>query len=283
MQTETTQTNEHLSAEVYDSAHRPQPLVEEFLALLKYRDLIYQFTSRTLKARYKRSVLGVVWTLLNPLLMMVVLTLVFSSYFRSTIEHYPVYVLSGLIAWNFLSSTTHAAMGEMIWSGALLNRIFVPKSVFAVSAIATGLVNLGFSLIPLLIIALILGVKLQLSLLVLPAAVFLLAMFALGLGLLLATTAVYFADILPVYEVVTSIWFYTTPVIYSPNIIPEQWRWVFQLNPMYHLIQLFRDPLFTGTVPDWESWALSAAFALVVFIIGGFVFTSRSYEYAYRL
>ncbi len=123
-----------LSEEIYDSANRRHPLIEELLALIKYRDLIYQFTSRTLKARYKRSVLGVVWTMLNPLLMMVVLTLVFSAYFKSNIEHYPVYVLSGLMAWNFFSATTQAAMGEMVWSGALLNRIYVPKSVFAFSA-----------------------------------------------------------------------------------------------------------------------------------------------------
>jgi ABC-2 type transport system permease protein len=272
-----------LSEEIYDSANRRHPLIEELLALIKYRDLIYQFTSRTLKARYKRSVLGVVWTMLNPLLMMVVLTLVFSSYFKSNIEHYPVYVLSGLMAWNFFSATTQAAMGEMVWSGALLNRIYVPKSVFAFSAIATGLINLGISLVPLLIIALILGVKIQLPILVLPLSVLLLAMFALGVGLILSAAAVFFADMLPVYEVVVTIWFYATPIIYPTSIIPERWLWLFKLNPLMHLIQIFRDPLFTGTVPGWHVWAIAAGYAVLTFILGGFIFTARANEYAYRI
>lgn len=272
-----------LSEEIYDSANRRPPLIEELLALIKYRDLIFQFTSRTLKARYKRSMLGVVWTMLNPLLMMVVLTLVFSAFFKSNIEHYPVYVLSGLMAWNFFSATTQAAMGEMVWSGALLNRIYVPKSVFAFSAIATGLINLGISLVPLLIIALILGVKIQLPILVLPLSVLLLAMFALGVGLILSAAAVFFADMLPVYEVIVTIWFYATPVIYPASIIPERWLWLFKLNPLLHLIQIFRDPLFTGTIPDWRVWAIAAGCAVVTFILGGVIFTARSNEYAYRI
>lgn len=269
--------------EIYDSSKRPYPLVEEFLALIKYRDLVVQFTSRSITARYKRSIIGVAWTMLNPLMTMVVLTLVFSQVFKWNVPYYPVYVLSGLIIWGFFSHTTSSAMGEMIWSGGLLNRIYVPKSVFAVSAIGTGLVNLGLSLIPLLLIALVLGVRFTPALLVLPLSVLLLAVFSLGIGLILATAAVYFADMIPVYEVILMIWMYATPIIYPVEIVPPRLLWLFHLNPMLYLLQTFRDPIYKGIIPELYVWLIAAGSALLVFLVGGLIFTSKSNEYAYRI
>ena len=269
--------------EVYDSAHRPHPLVEEILALIRYKDLLIQFISRAIKTRYKRSLLGVAWTMLNPLLTMIVLTLVFSNIFRFKIEYYPVYVLSGLMAWSFFSSTTSAAMGDMIFSGYLFNRIYVPKSIFAVSAVGTGLVNLGLSLVPLFAIALIVGVKIRLAILVLPFSILLLTFFSLGVGLLLATAAVYFADMLPVYEVILTIWMYATPIIYPIDMVPKAWAWVFRLNPLYYLIEVFRQPLFAGVIPDGRVWVIAALYAVGAFVVGGLIFTAKSNEYAYRI
>ena len=174
-------------------------------------------------------------------------------------------------------------MGDMIWSGNLLNRIYVPKSVFAVSAIGTGLVNLGISMIPLLLISLVVGVKFTPALLVMPFAVILLAVFALGVGLLLELAAVFFADMVPVYEVILTIWMYATPIIYPIEILPAPLIWLERLNPLWYMVTLFRDPLFKGTVPGWEMWAGAIGFAVVTFLVGGLVFTSKSNEYAYRL
>jgi ABC-2 type transport system permease protein len=269
--------------EVFDSAVRPHPLVEEIKALVKYRDLIVQFISRSIKTRYKRSFLGVIWTMLNPLLTMIVLTLVFSQIFRFSIKNYSVYVLSGLVMWIFFSASTNSAMGEMLWSGSLLGRIYVPKSVFSVSAVGTGLVNLLLSLIPLFLIAIVLQVKITLAILVMPLSILLLAIFALGVGLLLSTAVVYFADMMPVYEVILVIWMYTTPIIYSIDIIPENIRWLFKLNPLYHMLILFREPLYNGVVPGLSTWLISAGFALTALTLGGVIFTSKSNEYAYRI
>src|SRR5512134_369559 len=125
--------------EIYDTANRPPLLVEEFLALIRYKELVKQFVARAIKTRYKRSVLGVVWTMLNPLLTMLVLTLVFSQVIRFSTPNYPypVYILSGIIVWRFFSGATSGAMGEMLWSGQLLTRIYVPKSVFPVASVLT--------------------------------------------------------------------------------------------------------------------------------------------------
>jgi ABC-type polysaccharide/polyol phosphate export permease len=267
----------------YDSASRPGPLVEEFFALLKYRELLRQFVARSIKTRYKRSVLGVLWTLLNPLLTMIVLTVVFSQVFRFAVENYAVYVLCGLVIWNFYSSVTSGAMGDMLWSGSLLGRIYVPKSVFAVSAVGTGLVNLLLSLIPVFLIALILGVKITPAVLVMPFAILILAVFALGMGLLLSTAAVFFADMEPVYNVALTIWMYATPIIYPLEALPEQIRWVMLFNPLYYMVSLFRDPLYLGTVPELSTWLISAGFALFALIVGGLIFTARASEYAYRI
>ena len=269
--------------EVYDSARLRHPMIEELLALNKYRSLVKQFVSRTIKARYKRSVLGVMWTLFNPLMTMVVLTIVFSHVFKFAIEHYPVYVLSGLIFWGFFSHTTHTAMGEMIWSGSLLNRIYVPKTVFAVSAIGVGLVNISISLVPLLLIALILGVTITPAILVIPFSILLLCLFSLGIGLILAAAVVYFADVLPVYEVILTMWMYATPIIYPVDALPPSFAWVLRYNPMYYLIQVFRTPIYDGVLPPLEVWLVAVFVSVTTFILGGLIFTWKSNEYAYRL
>lgn len=277
------ETDSQINNELYDSSKRPHPLLEELIALVKYKELVIQFVSRAIKTRYKRSMLGVIWTMLNPLLTMVVLTIVFSSLFKFSVKNYPVYVLTGLVLWSFFSSTTSAAMGEMIWSGSLLSRIYVPKSVFAVSAVGTGLVNLLLSLIPLFGIALILGVKIHTSILIMPLAILILAIFSLGIGLLLSTAAVYFADMLPVYEVMLTIWMYSTPIIYPIEVVPRNLVWILKLNPLYYLVEIFRKPLFDGIVPDVRIWIIASLSAVLVLILGGWIFTAKSNEYAYRL
>lgn len=269
--------------EVYDTAKRAHPIVDELIALVKYRELLRQFIARSIKTRYKRSVLGVIWTLLNPLLTMIVLSVVFSTLFKFNIPHYPVYLLSGILAWNFFSSATNQAMAEMAINGGLMNRIYLPKAVIVVSSIGTAVVNLGFSFIPLVLIALVTAAPINLSLVSILFGAVLLLMFSLGVGLILATLAIFFADMIPVYEVLLSVWFYSTPIIYPLDIIPADWIWAFKLNPMYYLIDLFRQPMFSGTVAPIETWLIASFSAVVVLVIGWIVFTSKTTEYAYRV
>lgn len=270
------------SPEIYDSTKRPHPLIEEALVLIKYRDLLSQFVITSIKTRYKRSVLGVVWTLLNPLLTMVILTLVFSQLFRITLENYPVYVLSGLVIWNFFSATTSQAMVSMAMGGSLLQRIYVPKSVFTMSAVGVGLVNLGLSIIPLFLIAIFLRTPITPAILVMPLSVLLLILFSIGVGLILETAAVYFADMLPFYEVLLMLWMYGTPIIYPIEILSPSLQSLIKLNPMYHFVMLFRMPLYSGEIPPLTEWLIAAAFALIAFILGALIFTAKSNEYAYR-
>ncbi len=233
---------------VYDSARLQAPVLAELREIFQYRELLAKLVSRNIKTRYKRSVLGIAWTMLNPLMMMIVMTLVFSSIFRTNLEHYPVYLLSGLVFWNFFAQTTSSAMNELVWGGSLMTRIYLPRSIFAFTALGTGLVNMVLSLFPLLLIMLITGAPIRLSLFYLPSAIILMAMFALGVGLFLSTLGVYFTDVLEMYQIVLMAWMYFTPIIYPMEIIPAGYAWVFRLNPLYHLLEVFRQPICIGQI-----------------------------------
>jgi ABC-2 type transport system permease protein len=268
---------------VYDSAQRRTPAIEELQAAWQYRDLIAQLISRDIKARYKRSVLGIAWTMLNPLLTMVILTLVFSEFFRFQVRHYPVYLLSAMIMWNFIGQTTTAAMSHLLWGGQLMTRIYVPRTVFALAATGTGLVNLGLALVPLVVIAILIGVPLTPSLLWLPLPIVLGAMFALGAGLFLSTIAVRFPDIVDMYQVLLSALYFLTPIMYPKSIVPEEWHWIFNVNPAYHLVEAFRAPIYASW-PAGPNTVLAAAIAAIAaLLIGWTVFARRADDVPYHL
>lgn len=267
---------------IYDNTTRGSLALEELCGVFQYRDLIYQLIQRDIVARYKRSILGIAWTLLNPLGTMLVMTIVFSQLFH-TVKGYPVYILSGLLAWTFFSQTTNSSMQQMVWGSALLHRIYMPRAVFAVSSIGTGLVNLILSFIPLTIIMFITETPLRWSLLFLPIAIFLLAIFSLGIGLLLSTIAIYFPDAAEMYQVALSAWMYLSPIIYPTEIIPETYRYLFfHLNPMYYLIQIFRQPLYDGTIPSFPMMSMGIGISTLTLIVGWIVFSYKADEFTYR-
>jgi ABC-2 type transport system permease protein len=270
------------SKPIYDSAQRRLLPLLEAKEAWRYRDLILFLVRRDITARYKRSVLGIAWTMLNPLGMMIVLSIVFSQIFRMSIAGYPAYVLSGLIAWTFFAQTSSSAINVLVWGGDLLQRIYIPRSTFAISSIGTGLVNLLLSLVPLVAVMLVIGSPLYLTFLLAPVAMILLGLFSLGVGLLISTIGIYFADVVEMYSIVILAWMYLTPIIYSLDFLPTNIQGWLQLNPMVHLVELFRSLVFYGKIPTLESWLISAGVALGTFLIGWLVFTGKSDEFAYR-
>jgi len=267
---------------IYDSAQRRlMPLLEAREAW-RYRDLIVFLVRRDLTARYKRSVFGIAWTMLNPLGMMIVLSIVFSQIFRMNIADYPAFVLSGLIAWNFFSQSSSSAIYALVWGGELLQRIYIPRSTFAISSIGTGLINLLLSLVPLLLVMVVIGTPLRPTIILAPVAMILLGLFSLGVGLLISTIGIYFYDVVEMYAIVLMAWFYITPIFYTLDLLPDNLQRLLQLNPTVHLVGLFRDLVFYGTLPTKEEWLISSGFALGTFLLGWLVFTSKSDEFAYR-
>lgn len=268
---------------VYDAKNKTAKPFEELRQAYNYRYLISQLLRRDIVTRYKRSFLGIGWTMLNPLGTMIVLSIAFSQVFKMT-EGYPAYVLSGLMAWNFFSQTTYASMVNLVWGGGLLKRIYMPRTSFALAAIGTGLVNTLLTIIPMIIVMLVLGVPVKLTIFFTPIPLMLLALFSLGFGLILSTLAVYFPDVAEMYQIVLTAWMYLTPVIYPEEILPENIFFIIStFNPMYSLMKLFRLPIYYGRLPTFEEFLLPALIALIVFIIGWLFFTYRSDEFAYKI
>lgn len=268
---------------VYDSAQRPSPWLSEVSELVRYRDLLTLLVSKIIKTRYKRSMLGVAWTLLNPLLNMAVMTVAFSAVFEQTVEHYPVYVLSGLLWWNFFTQTTTYAMSSLVWGGGLLKRVYVPRTIFAVSSIAHGIINLVLSLTVLFAIMLIVGHPFHGTLWFLPVPILLLAAFSLGVALFMSTLAVFFVDVVDIFAVVLQAWFFLTPIIYPPEIFPAHYAWVLRVNPVNPLLETFRAPILRGVLPDAATLAVAAGSSLFILALGWWFFTRKADEFAYRL
>ena len=268
---------------VYDSAQRQLPVIAEIKELYQYRDLLFQMIARNIKTRYKRSVLGILWTLLNPLLMMVVLTFVFSHVFRFQAVNYPVYALCGLVLWNFFAQTTTGAMSELLWGGSLMQRIYLPRGIFAACALGTGLVNLLLSLIPLVLLMVVTGAPLRPAILFLPVPLVLTALFALGVALFLSTLAIYFSDVVEMYQIVLTAWMYLTPIIYPKEVIPPAYQWALRLNPFYHLLELFRAPLHAGVLAGPKTLGAAALASLLTLAFGWWFFARKADEFAYRV
>jgi ABC-type polysaccharide/polyol phosphate export permease len=267
---------------IYDSNALGNSFTEEFRELILYRDLIAQLVTRNIKTRYKRSVLGVLWTMINPLMMTIVLAMVFSNLYPSR-SIFIVYILSGVIAWNFFQQVTTHAMSELMWGGTLLNRIYIPKTVFAASALGTGLINFLLSLIPLLAAMAIYRVPLKPALLFLPVAIVLLAAFAFGVGLLLSHLSLGFADVYEMYQIVLTAWYFMTPILYPMEIISPTKRWLFFFNPMYSLMNIFRAPIIDGTLPSIKMFGMATAVASITLLFGWWSFTRKADQLAFRV
>ncbi|MDQ2915093.1 MAG: ABC transporter permease [Chloroflexota bacterium] len=271
------------SSPVYDTASLPPPFWEELVQVWRYRDLLVQLVSRDLKTRYKRSVLGVAWTLLNPLGMLVVLTVVFSNLFRFDLPNYPVYLLAGIVFWTFFAQTSIAVTSHLLWGGTLLSRIYVPRTVFALSAAGTGLINFAVSLVPLFAITVVEGIRPDVSLIWVPFAMLLAAAFALGVGLLLSTLALEFPDIVDMYQIAISAWYFLTPILYPQQIFPEAYRWALDLNPAYHILEVFRHPVYWGSAAGPLTIIAATVSAVATLAVGWIVFTMRADRISYRI
>ena len=215
----------------------------------RHFDLLHTLVTRAIKQRYKRSVLGFAWTMLNPLLTMVILTVVFSAVFGSIVPNYPLFIIIGLLAWNLFSLGSTQALASIVDSGSLIRKVAVPKEMFPLAAVGANLVNFLFSLIPLALVMLILRVQITAAFLWVPLGVALIGLFTLGVALLLGTLNVFFRDVRYFYEAGLLAWFYGTPIFYPIDVLSPRARAVLQWNPMHVLVEVFRAPLYGGTAP----------------------------------
>jgi len=243
--------------------------------------LLQSLVAREIKVRYRRSVLGVIWTLLNPIMMMAIFTVVFSTLFARTLEDFPIYFLSAHMSWHFFSQTTNMAMTSMVRSAALYKRIYVPKYVFVLAVVVSDTINFLISLVPLMFLVILLRHPITPALLFVPVAFLILLGVITGVSFIVATIAVFFDDITQFYQVILQATMYLTALFYPISIVPPGWRSLILLNPMYHVIQLIRVPVYNGTLPPLESVVVGALTAAVTLVFGWTLFTRASDRFVY--
>lgn len=242
---------------------------------MKYNPLLINLVSRDIKVRYRRSVLGLLWTVLNPLMMMIIITIVFSTLFKQNIENFPIYYLAGSLIFSFNSETTSNALYSIIGNSSLMKKVYVPKYLFPLSKIVSGLVNLGFSIIAMFIVMLALRVPFKPTLLLLPIPVLYVFLFSSGLGLLLSALTVFFRDIAHFYGVFIMAWTYFTPIFYPETILPETVMKIMRLNPMYHFVSYSRSLVLDGIFPGMKENLICCCISLLSMAIGIFVFYKK--------
>ena len=250
-------------------------LAEKIGAFKRFVPLLKELVVRDIKVRYRHSVLGMLWTVLNPLLMMVVITVIFSTLFKQNIPNFPIYYLSGSLIFSFNSESTTNALNSIISNASLIKKVYIPKYLFPFSNILSGLVNLGFSLIAMFIVMVLTGTPFRITLLLIPIPIFYTFLFATGLGILLSALTVYFRDIAHFYSVFILAWTYFTPVFYPVDILNPTIMKVMQLNPMYHYISFMRDLVLAGEFPGMKENLLCFMMGIVAIAIGLCVFYKK--------
>lgn len=247
-------------------------LLDMYNSFTKYSFLIEQLVGKDFKTKYKRSVLGIFWSFLNPLLTMGVQFIVFSTLFKSSIENYPIYLLSGIVCYNFFNEVANMCLTSITGNESLIKKVYVPKYIYPVSRSLSSGINLLFSLIPLLGMMLITGTPIRPTFLLLIFGIVCLYMFSLGVGLILTSMMVFFRDTQFLWGVISMIWMYATPIIYPENIIPANILTILKLNPLYHIVRFFRTILIEGVSPEPKSYLICLVLSVVPLLIGSYIF-----------
>lgn len=216
-----------------------------------YREMLLNLVAKELRARYKGSVLGFFWTFFNPLLMLIVYSIVFSFVMRSSIKNYAMFLFVALLPWNYLANSVLQGAASLVQNASLIKKVFFPREVLPLSVVLANLVNYILSLFILVPALLIFKVKLTAALLAFPVVLGLQTLLVTGITLLVAVGNVYFRDLEHITGVLVTVWFFLTPVLYSPEMMPQEARKFFALNPAAPLIEAYREIFFYGRWPDW--------------------------------
>lgn len=240
--------------------------------IYKYKYLLYMLVNRDITKKYRRSFLGILWSLLNPMMMIIITAMVFSTLFRFEIHNYALYLLIGQVVFTFYAESTIFAMNSILENSALLKKIYVPKFLFPMARIISSCVNLLFTLPAIFIIMLVTEGEISASVLflVIPLGLFLL--FCTGIGMILSACMVYFRDLGHLYGILITALSYATPIFYPVSIVPEQYRFLLICNPVYYYVMMFRDVLYDGRLPSADILLTCVCLSAASVIIGFNVF-----------
>ncbi|HCB1682054.1 TPA: ABC transporter permease [Citrobacter braakii] len=254
-----------------------------FNDLVKYKTVLGQLVKQQVTLRYRRTIFGFLWTLLNPLLNMIVIATVFSIVLKFQIRDYSIFLFSAIIPWTMFSNTIAQCSQSLIMNESLIKKIYLPKQLFITANAFSVLIDSFLSTICLFIIALMFGAKLSFALLFLPFSFFILFFFTFGLGLILSICSVFLRDMQYLIGVLLQALYFITPIIYPISAVPEEFRWVFSWNPMFYFVELFRDPIYNNVLPSFDLIKTCIIFSGVAFVMGVYIFKSNEHKIVFRL
>lgn len=254
--------------------HAQQP------GLWDYRELLKNLIFKDLKLKYRGSFLGFVWSLLNPLMMILVYSIAFRFILRIQLENYTVFLITGLLPWNFFGTAAMASTEAILANGNLIKGIRFPREILPLSTVAFQGILFLLALAVFFPAALLLHARIGWTLLAYPANFVLQLSFTFGVALGLSALTVSFRDLKHLTEVALLMLFWLTPVLYDVTMIPERFRWLFKLNPMTAYITIYQDLVYWGRWPSWKMWVLSGVWALAALVLGAWVFRRRSPRFA---
>lgn len=247
--------------------------------------LLLNLTSKDFKLKYRRSVLGVLWSILNPLFTMIVITQVFGILLKVTVPNFATYYIVGWSLWNFFSEATSLSMASVLAGAPLIKKVYIPKYIFPLEKCLFSLLNFLFSMIAVVAVMLIQGVFPTWTILLAPLPVLYCFIFSVGFSLILSALTVYFRDIQHLYGVLLTVWMYLTPIIYPMSILDGSpvMRNIVLCNPLYHYVEYFRDVMMYNRVPDLAENALCLGTALLALLIGTLVFSKAQKKFIFHI
>lgn len=241
----------------------------------QYMFAVKQLVSREVKRKYARSHLGIIWSVLNPLMSMAVMSMIFSTIFKRSIENFPIYYLTGTIFWQFFSTATNSAMTAIVDNRTLLLKVKLPKQTFVLARVYTALTNLGYSCVAYVVMLIIFRVKPCWTMLLFPVPVICLLLFSLGIGYALSIFYVFFADIKHLYSVLLTLWMYMSAVFYPIDNVMDIMKTIVNCNPVYACIAFARECVMYGTCPPLWRWIQMIVWGVGTFAVGYLIFKKK--------
>ncbi len=281
--------HDNISGDTVDISALPSkesffPYIWRTINELRYvKFALASFVVNSLRRRYQRSILGFAWSLLNPLLMMVVLTTVFSLIFNRDPKTYGIFIFTGMLPWTFISESIASGCSSITSAEHFMKKVYIPKIFFPLVTVSTEVINFGLSLVSMIGLALLFGLQLHWTILLLPVAMTITFFFTFGITLALAVGTVYFRDIAHFVRVLLTCFFYLIPIVYPLSAVPEKYVPFFQANPFSHFVNLYRQIIYYGNLPTWQEWLNPILLALASLFVGFFILRQKERDIIFRL
>ena len=254
--------------------------INKIKEIYTYRHMLFTLVKQDINGRYKGSIFGFLWTLLNPLFMLLVYSIVFQFVFRSDIENYPIYLFICLMPWNAFNNMIGAGTTCVSNNASILKKVYFPREVLPLSVVISNTIQYFFSVVIIFIALLVSGVGISWYALLLPIVVLVQITFAFGLILMLSAANVYVRDVQYMMNPIMMIWMYASPILYSISMVPEKWLWLYKLNPMVSILQGYQNILYDQTLPDFKSLGIVFLVSIVICIIGYIIFNKLQRRFA---